>query len=96
VLQDTVYLSPLMACKLMEQISDGKPLLSDPLQSLSNREMEVFAMIGQGLTTQQIASELQVSPKTIETHRERIKQKLDLKNSTQLNYRATHWALQKD
>ena len=49
------------------------------MQGLSNREVEVYEMIGQGLTIQQIATRLHLSPKTIETHREKIKQKLNVK-----------------
>jgi len=95
VLRDRAYLSPLMARTLMEQVSDGKPSPEDPLQTLSHREMEIFEMIGGGLTSQEIAAQLQLSPKTVDSHRERIKQKLDLKNSTALTHRATQWSLQK-
>ena len=52
-------------------------------------------MIGQGLTIQQIAVRLHLSPKTIETHREKIKQKLNLKSSTELNRRAVQWVLER-
>jgi DNA-binding CsgD family transcriptional regulator len=52
-------------------------------------------MIGQGLTTMQIARRLELSPKTVETHREKIKQKLNLKNSAELSRRAVQWALDK-
>ena len=95
VLRGRTYLSPLMARTLMEQVGDGKPPLHDPLHTLSHREMEVFEMIGGGLTTQEIAAKLQLSPKTVDSHRERIKQKLDLKHSTALTHRATQWNLQK-
>jgi len=53
--------------------------------------MEVFQLIGQGYTTKQIARRLDLSPKTIETHREKIKTKLDLANSQQLSHRAFQW-----
>ncbi len=71
-----------------------KPSDVDPIKTLSNREVEVFEMIGQGLTTQQIAGKLKLSPKTVETHREKIKAKLDLKNSAELNRRAVQWVLE--
>jgi DNA-binding NarL/FixJ family response regulator len=96
VLQDRMYLSPLMTRKVLERAYDGRPSADDPLQSLSSREMEVFKMIGHGLTTQQIAADLQVSSKTVDSHRERIKQKLDLKNGTELTHRAAQWALRKE
>jgi DNA-binding CsgD family transcriptional regulator len=61
----------------------------------SNRELEVFELIGRGQTTQEIARRLRLSPKTIEAHRERIKLKLDLRNAAGLNQRAVQWCLQK-
>jgi RNA polymerase sigma factor (sigma-70 family) len=96
VLRDSTFLSPLVVHKLMEHIHNGKLSAADSLQNLSVRELEVFDMIGHGMTTQQIATKLQISPKTVETHRTRIKQKLDIKNSAQLNYRATLWAIDKE
>lgn len=96
VLQDSTFLSPLIIHKLLEHIHNGKLSTADSPQTLSLRELEVFDMIGHGMTTQQIALMMQISPKTVETHRTRIKQKLDIKNSTQLNYRATLWVLDKE
>ena len=52
-------------------------------------------MIGQGLTIQQIAARLHLSPKTIETHREKIKQKLNVRSSAELNRRAVQWVLER-
>ena len=71
------------------------PRQESPIKSLSNREIEVYEMIGQGLTIQQIAARLHLSPKTVETHREKIKQKLNLKSSTELNRRAVQWVLER-
>ncbi len=65
------------------------------MHGLSNRELEVYEMIGQGLTIQQIAARLHLSPKTVETHREKVKQKLNLKSSTELNRRAVQWVLER-
>jgi DNA-binding NarL/FixJ family response regulator len=96
MLRDRRYLSPLMTRKVLELVSDGTPLGNDNLQNLSSREMEVFEMIGRGLTTQQIAAKLEVSSKTVDSHRERIKQKLDLKNGTELTHRAAQWVLRKE
>jgi DNA-binding NarL/FixJ family response regulator len=95
VLGNEQYMSPLVARDLLRQISNGKPSPADPQTSLSARELQVFKMIGRGLTTHQIAAELQVSSKTVETHRTRIKQKLVIENGAQLNYRATYWSLQR-
>ena len=71
------------------------PAQGDPVQGFSNRELEVYEMIGQGLTIQQIAARLHLSPKTIETHREKIKQKLNVTNSAELNRRAVQWVLER-
>ena len=69
-------------------------LTRSPLERLSDREFEVFELIGQGLTVRAIASKLQLSPKTIETHREHIKEKLELKNATELTKHAVQWVLE--
>jgi DNA-binding NarL/FixJ family response regulator len=95
VLGGEVYLSETMTRALVERVSDGKDVEGDPVGRLSNRELEVFELIGRGNTTQEIARRLKLSPKTIEAHRERIKLKLDLRNAAELNQRAVQWCLQK-
>jgi DNA-binding NarL/FixJ family response regulator len=95
VLRGEVYLSPRMTSRLLHRVaSAGGPSRDDPMAGLSNREIQVYEMIGQGQTIQQIAARLHLSPKTVETHREKIKQKLNLKNSTELNRRAVQWVLE--
>lgn len=63
------------------------------ISSLSNRELEVFQLFGQGLKTQQIAAELNLSVKTIETHIEHIKRKMNFKNLHELTTSAIRWAV---
>jgi DNA-binding NarL/FixJ family response regulator len=94
VLRGEIFLTPRMANRLLRDVVGGKPLEGNPIHGLSNRELEIFEMIGQGLTTQQIAQRLQLSAKTIETHREKIKAKLNLKNSAELSRRAVQWVLE--
>jgi DNA-binding NarL/FixJ family response regulator len=94
VLRGEVYLSPRMTSRLLRRVTSGTVSKDDPIEGFSNREIEVFEMIGQGMTIQQIAARLHWSPKTVETHREKIKQKLNLKNSTELNRRAVQWVLE--
>lgn len=65
-----------------------------PIEALTDRELEVFEWIGQGLATKEIAHKLHLSHKTIETHRENIKSKLGLKNATELNRHAVQWNLE--
>ena len=95
VLDGQVYLSTQMTERMLHRVVDGRPLEDDPISRLSNRELEVFELIGRGLTTRQIAQNLCLSPKTIESHREKIKTKLALRNSTELSRRAVQWALEK-
>jgi DNA-binding NarL/FixJ family response regulator len=95
VLRGELYLSPRMTSRLLHRVVAGAPPQQDPVQELSNREIEVYEMIGQGLTIQQIAARLHLSPKTVETHREKIKQKLNLKSSAELNRRAVQWVLER-
>ncbi len=91
VLRGEVYLSPQMASQLLHRAAVGEPLDHDPIERLSNRELEVFEMIGQGMNTQQIAHKLRLSPRTIDTHRKKIKTKLNLQNSAQLSRAAFQW-----
>lgn len=95
VLRGEVYLSPRMTNRLLHRMAAGQTSQGDPVESLSNRELEVYEMIGQGLTIQQIAVRLHLSPKTVETHREKVKQKLNLKSSAELNRRAVQWVLER-
>jgi len=91
VLRGEIYLSPQMANRLLHRAAVGEPLDHDPTDTLSNRELEVFEMIGQGMTTQQVARKLRLSPRTVETHRKKIKTKLNLQNSAQLSRAAFQW-----
>jgi DNA-binding NarL/FixJ family response regulator len=75
-------------------MSHQVPLESSPLDALSNRELEVLSLIGQGLTSRQIALRLHLSPNTIHTYRERLKTKLDAPNGAELNRRAIQWVLE--
>ena len=95
VLRGELYLSTRMTSRILHRVTGSAPQPESPIESLSNRELEVYEMIGQGLTIQQIATRLHLSPKTIETHREKIKQKLNLKSSTELNRRAVQWVLER-
>ena len=65
------------------------------VENLCDRELQVFELIGQGLTTKQIARKLHLSPKTIETHREKLKSKLNVSNSNELARRAVQWVLER-
>lgn len=94
VLRGKIYLSPHMANHLLHRVTEGRNLDQNFVQGLTNRELEVFELIGQGNTRQQIASKLFISPRTVETHRQNIKQKLNLQNSAQLIRSAIQWVLE--
>lgn len=64
---------------------------STPLTQLTDRELDVFEKYGRGLSTRQIAESLNISPKTVETHRGRIKEKMAYSNSTEMLKHAVHW-----
>jgi len=91
ILDGEIYVSDPIAKRLLHSLVGGKRTGKSPIESLTNREMQIFEMIGQGLTTKQIAGQLHLSPKTVEAHRENIKTKLSLSNSVQLSYFAFHW-----
>ncbi|MEX0885457.1 MAG: response regulator transcription factor [Phycisphaeraceae bacterium] len=94
VLEDRVFLSgPMTERVLQRMMQSGGNIGSSPVEGLSDRELEVFEMIGQGLSTREIAKRLHLSPKTIETHREHLKTKLNLENNNQLVRMAVQWVL---
>ena len=89
------YLSPKMTQQLVGQLIGAKDSTDgDPIQRLSDRELEIFELIGHGNTTGAIARQLHLSPHTIDTHREKIKHKLNLKNAAELQREATQWMLE--
>jgi DNA-binding NarL/FixJ family response regulator len=96
VLDGKLYLSPAMSEKLLKRVvgSGGREAVRPPVESLSDRELEVFRLIGQGLKTQEIAARLHLSVKTVETYRSRIRGTLELKDGAELGRRAVQWALE--
>ncbi len=95
ILAGKLYLSPNMTELVVQRaFISGMDLSRPPVDRLTDREREVFELIGQGLSSRQIAVKLEVSPKTIETHREHIKEKLELTTSTELTHYAVHWVLE--
>lgn len=94
VVNGALYVSAHMSDTLMRQLSGSKkPLVGVTTGKLSDRELEVLQLLGQGYATQKIASELHVSGKTVESHYANIKNKLDLKNFHELIQYAVKWSL---
>ena len=85
VLAGEVYVSEKIAAQLLKTVTGSRPEAGQtPLDRLSNRELQVFRLIGGGMSMREIAEKLFLSTKTIETHREHIKEKLSLKSSSEL------------
>ena len=85
VLKGEVYVSDKMSAVLLQRmVGNRKPSGALPMDRLTDREMEIFRMIGAGMTVKEIAEKLFLSAKTIEAHREHIKEKLSLKTSAEL------------
>ena len=92
ILGGEVYVSDRMAQKMMHQfISRSGDAKRSKLEELTDRELEVFRLIGQGHGTRQIAEELHLSVKTVETYYAHIKEKLSLKNARELVQHAVQW-----
>ena len=92
VLKGAVYVSDAMAVKLLQKQLQGRASAqASPEDMLSDRELEVFQLIGQWKATRQIAQELHISVKTVEYYREQIKRKLNLKGAAELAQHATAW-----
>ena len=94
VLQGNIYVSDAMSAKLLNKLIDSrKEGSSSPLEILSDRELQVFQLLGRGFGTRQVADKLNVSIKTVEAYRANIKDKLNLKSSAELVQHAIHWVL---
>jgi DNA-binding NarL/FixJ family response regulator len=94
ILRREVYVSDRIATSMLRQLASGggKPAQA-PIERLSDRELEVFRLIGEGHGTRQIADELHLSVKTVESYQAHIKEKLSLQSSRELVQRAIEWRL---
>jgi DNA-binding NarL/FixJ family response regulator len=90
VLDGGLYLSDAMASRLGRNVETG-PGLPDPVGRLSNRELQVLSLIGRGLSSRQAAQSLNVSIKTVESHRQSLKRKLNLTTNAQLLQYSLKW-----
>ena len=95
VLEGTIYLNEKIASYIISRLTaHAGAVAATPAELLSDRELQVFDMTGQGLNTGEIATRLKVAAKTIETYRARIREKLKLKNSSELLQSAISWTHQ--
>jgi DNA-binding NarL/FixJ family response regulator len=94
VLRGKLHFSEELTQRVLERVAANEPISqASAVDNLSDRELEVFEMIGRGLTTRAIADRLHLSPRTVDTYRERLKIKLVLANAAELHYRAIQWVL---
>ena len=93
VLSGGVYLSERLSSQILREFVDGTEAQVEKfgIETLSDRELEVFELIGRGHSTRDVANRLGLSVKTIETHRAHVKQKLKIDTATELVHRAFHW-----
>lgn len=94
VLAGRIYLSEQMVERVINGFARKKDAGSSSIETLSDRELEVFGLIGQGLSTSKIAERLHLSVKTVETHREKIKRKLQLATGGELVRHAVQWHIE--
>ncbi len=97
VVAGQIYVSPQMNARLLRSLSGTPRPRADasprPIAELSNRELEIYRLVGQGVSTKEIAGLLFLSVKTVESHRTRIRQKLGLESSAALVAHAAEWVV---
>jgi DNA-binding NarL/FixJ family response regulator len=92
ILSGQSYVSPQMSARLLDAVTGRRPRGStSPIEKLSDREFEVFRLLGSGQSTKEVAEALHLSPKTVDVHRGRIKEKLQLKDASSLIHHAVRW-----
>jgi DNA-binding NarL/FixJ family response regulator len=92
VLDGQIHVSEKIAAKILDLFSGRRPQAENsPLERLTDRELEVFQLIGEALSTKEIATRLNISGKTVEVHKGHIKEKLAMKNTRELISYAARW-----
>jgi DNA-binding NarL/FixJ family response regulator len=96
VLAGRLYVSQDISAQLVCRVvgAGSRTIARSPIDNLSNRELEAFELMGQGLTTEKVAETMHVCPKTVETYRTRIKEKLGLNNMHELMQRSVRWVME--
>jgi DNA-binding NarL/FixJ family response regulator len=91
IINGEIYVSDDLKLRMLEKVAVGRAETASPMECLSDRELEVFQLIGRGFKTREIAEKLCVSFKTVDAYRTRIKEKLNLDNSAHLVHHAIQW-----
>ncbi|HJX24562.1 MAG TPA: response regulator transcription factor [Chthoniobacterales bacterium] len=96
VLSGEIYLKPRFMSSILNRITNGSRATAQPLDRLTDRELEVFELIGRGQTTREIGARLRLGLTTVDTYRARIKGKLNLENAARLHSEASRWLQQRE
>jgi len=91
IVKGEVYLNPRFMSRMVSRITGGRDIATEPIDRLADRELEVFDLIGRGLTTREIAARLCLGVTTVDTYKSRIREKLNLENSARLRFAASRW-----
>lgn len=94
ILAGGIYLGQTVTQSVLQEAAGASTVLADPVSGLSDRELEVFRLIGLGFDTQQTADEIHLSPKTVETYRARIRAKLGADSGADVLRQAIRWVLE--
>lgn len=94
ILSGKLYLNPILVDRIVTRAAGKEPRFGSSIDALTDRELQVFLLIGKGLSTSAIAEQLVISVKTVDTHRDKIKRKLGLKSAGQLIRAAVQWELE--
>jgi DNA-binding NarL/FixJ family response regulator len=91
------HVSPAMGERMLSQVARGRSASGDdPISALTDREMEVFRMLGEGVSTREISERLDLSMKTVDAHRRHMREKLNLRSTSELIRYATQWVADDD
>jgi DNA-binding NarL/FixJ family response regulator len=94
VMSGRIFVSEQISNRLLTKAARGPQAAEQTsVELLTDRELQVFELIGQGFATRTIAEQLHLSPKTVDTHRQKIREKLNLENAAALSHFATQWAM---
>jgi DNA-binding NarL/FixJ family response regulator len=91
VIDGELYLNPRFMGRMMSNIMAGGKRAGEPIERLADRELEVFRLIGRGMTTREIGEQLGLGTTTVDTYRTRIREKLRLENALRLRVEAIRW-----
>lgn len=93
VARGEIYVSEKMAATALKSFASSNPIAHTEIEQLSDRELEIFELLGHGRSAHQIAEQLKISFKTVETYKWRLKEKLDIATAPELLQRAVEWVI---